>query len=321
MWLVERGIGEDRAILTDGSDVLAARSFWSGELQAGDVVEATLTSRTAGRTRGTAALASGRDVLVDKLPRDLSEGASTRLEIRRASIGEHGRLKLPQGRVTNAPLKKQDLFASLSDSDNTAEEVRSFPNGLWGELIGDALARTVDFDGGSLLFAPTPAMLVVDVDGPGDPRELALAAITPLARALRQFDIGGMVGIDFPTLPTKADRHAIDEALEEALADWPHERTAMNGFGFVQIISRLERPSLIHRASHSRTGLLARQLLRKAEQIDDAGAIQLNCHPALKAKLKQEWLDELARRTGRQVRIEIDPGLALEGGFAQAVPI
>jgi hypothetical protein len=37
------------------------------------------------------------------------------------------------------------------------------------------------------------------------------------------------------------------------------------------------------------------------------------------AKLTDEWLAELTRRTGREVRLATDPGLALDGGFAQAV--
>jgi hypothetical protein len=45
----------------------------------------------------------------------------------------------------------------------------------------------------------------------------------------------------------------------------------------------------------------------------------LRVHPALKAKLKPEWLTELARRTGREVRVETDPGLALEAPSAQIV--
>ncbi len=45
----------------------------------------------------------------------------------------------------------------------------------------------------------------------------------------------------------------------------------------------------------------------------------LTLHPALKAKLKPDWLDELSRRTGREVRIETDPGLALEAAQAQVL--
>jgi endogenous inhibitor of DNA gyrase (YacG/DUF329 family) len=159
--------------------------------------------------------------------------------------------------------------------------VREFPTGDGGELAAEAFAAEVVFSGGSLQFSPTPAMLLVDVDGTLDARALALAAIAPLAQALRRFDCGGSIGIDFPTLADKADRRAVDEALAAALAGWPHERTAMNGFGFVQLVARLERPSLLHRAAFQRAGMAARKLLRQAEFLEGAGAILLSGHPAL----------------------------------------
>jgi hypothetical protein len=37
--------------------------------------------------------------------------------------------------------------------------------------------------------------------------------------------------------------------------------------------------------------------------------------------LKENWPEELTRRTGREVRIAADPALALHGAFAQAVPL
>lgn len=163
-------------------------------------------------------------------------------------------------------------------------------------------------------------MAVIDVDGDGNPRELSRAAIPAIARALQWFDLGGNIGIDFPTIEAKADRKAIDEALAEALAGWPHERTAMNGFGFVQLVARLEGPSLLQRFAASRTGMCARMALRAAEMAAGSGRVMLlSIHPALKAKLKPEWLDELARRTGKELRIETDPGLALEASQAQIV--
>jgi ribonuclease G len=84
----------------------------------------------------------------------------------------------------------------------------------------------------------------------------------------------------------------------------------MNGFGFVQLVARLERPSLLHRATFQRTATAARALLRRAELLSGPGALLLSGHPALEAQLRPEWLAELGRRTGREVRWEARPGLA-----------
>jgi type II secretory pathway predicted ATPase ExeA len=94
----------------------------------------------------------------------------------------------------------------------------------------------------------------------------------------------------------------------------------MNGFGFVQLVARLERPSLLHRAIFQRAGTAARKLLRQAEFLEGAGAVLLSGHPALEAQLRPEWLTELARRTGREVRWEARPTLAIEAPQAQLVP-
>lgn len=321
MWLVEQGIGEDRAICMADGELVAARIDWPGALATGQVEDAVLVSRMRGAARGVARFASGEEALVDRLPANASEGAPIRLEVRRPKLSERGRTKLAQARPTDAaPRPAPRLAEALADSGAQVKIVRRFPGGDWEEMWAEALSGTVDFAGGSLHFSTTPAMTLVDVDGALGPRDLALASVGPLARALRRFDLGGSIGVDFPTLGAKADRRGVDEALEAALIDWPHERTAMNGFGFVQIVARLERPSLLHRIGLHRVGAAARLLLRRAELVDQPGALLLTCHPAIKAKLRPEWLDELARRTGREIRLESNPALAIEGGFAQAVP-
>ena len=309
-WLVEDGIGEQRALLVDGDEVLAAKLRWPGALHAGAQISAKLTTKRG--TRGTATMPDGREVLVDKLPREASEGSMLDLVITRAAMAEIGRYKMPAARPAETVGTADDVFAK-------SKTVRRFPSGLWEDIWNIASSGEVSFDGGSLLFSVTPAMTVVDIDGALPPRELALAACQPLARALQCFDVGGNIGIDFPTLEAKADRKAVDAALDDALSDWPHERTAMNGFGFVQIVARLDGPSLLHRFATSRTGMAARMALRRAEMVEGAGATLLTVHPALKVKIKSEWIAELERRTGRPLRVETDPGLAIEAATAQIV--
>lgn len=317
-WLVEDGIGERRALLMNKGEVVAARLFWPGQLVAGETLPAILTSKASGARRGVATLENGPEVLVDQLPKGVTEGARANVRITRAAIAERGRLKRPQARW----IDQSDEDSAQDMSGNflpDARRVRSFSAGEWEDVWHAASSGAIAFAGGEVLCSVTPAMTVIDIDGDLPPRELSLAAIPAIAQALRWFEIGGNIGIDFPTLQVKADRRAVDEALEEALADWPHERTAMNGFGFVQIIARLEGPSLLHRFATSRTGMCARYALHVAERVDGAGVTLLTVHPALKAKLKPEWLDALRNRTGRDVRIETDPGLALEAPNAQVV--
>jgi hypothetical protein len=318
-WLVEQGIGEERAVRLAGGHIAAARLQWPGELVAGQVEDAVLVSRAAGASRGTARFANGEEALADRLPKDASEGASLRLRVTRAAIGERGRLKRAQARPASEPPHIPTLADSLAAEGHEVRIVHRFPEGDWDDLIAEAFAREASFAGGTVLFAPTPAMLVIDIDGALPARELSLAAVPALAGAIRRFDLGGSIGIDFPTLETKGDRGAVDAALGEALVDWPHERTAMNGFGFVQLVARLERPSLLHRAASAPAALASRLLLRRAEMLEGAGAILLQGHPALEAQL-EPWLAELARRTGREVRWEARPALAIAAPQAQLVP-
>ena len=315
-WLIERGIGEDRAILVEGDRVLAAKLHWPGEPVAGQRLRVRLTHRAKGSNRAVGVSEKGLEILIDRVPASASEGSDVEVTLTRAPIAERGRYKRAQGRIEgdSSRSNSNDVFES-------AREVRRFPAGQWEEVWDAASGGEIAFEGGSLLFSSTPAMTLVDVDGDLGPRELALAAVPALARSLRQFDLGGSIGVDFPTLQTKADRKAVDEALEQALKEYPHERTAMNGFGFVQIVARLEGPSLLHRFATSRVGACARMALRRAEIVEEPGALLLTLHPALKAKLKPEWLEKLTTNTGREVRVETDPTLALEAGFAQAVPL
>ena len=319
-WLVEEGIGEHRAIRLENGFVSAARMDWPGTLTAGQVEEAKLIAKISGSTRGAVRFASGEEALADHLPRDANEGAMLRMIVTRAGIAETGRLKRAQSRPTDKPVREAPTLAErLRDEGHRVKTVRSFAEtGDWDEVFAEAWDGEIAFAGGLLTISPTPAMTLVDIDGVLPPPTLALAAIPAIASAIRRFDLGGSIGIDFPTLSDKADRRKVDSALADALSGWPHERTAMNGFGFVQLAARLERPSLLHRIVSNRPAAAARLLLRRGEHVEAPGTLLLTAHPAVRAAIRPEWETELARRTGRCLEWREDPALALESGFAQA---
>lgn len=322
-WLVERGIGEERALLIENGRIKAARLHWPGELVADTMCKAVLRSRASGSRRGTVVLENGAEALVDHLPSAITEGTRGQVRIFRAAIAERGRFKLPQVRwiapaTDQLPEFEAHSAYSLATGLPGARHVPAFEAGQWEDIFHAASSGKVAFAGGEILCSAAPAMTLIDIDAAGAIGFPADACIGAIAQAIGWFDLGGSIGIDFPSLERKAERKAIDAALGAALADWPHEATAMNGFGFVQLVARVKGPSLIHRFATSRVGLCARYALRLAERCSGAGPVLLlRVHPALKAKLKPEWLAQLARRTGKEPRVETDPGLALEAPQAQ----
>ena len=325
-WLVEAGIGETRAILLEHGEIRAARVQWDEGLLPGLIAEAQIVGLGAGGTRGTARFADGAEALVDHLPAGTSQGARLMLRVTRAAIAERGRGKLAQARAAfgEAPCAAPPLIDTLGPEPARVVNAidTAFDTAGWADLVDEALSGTIGFPGGSLMVSPTPAMTLIDVDGALPPRALALAAVPAIVAALARFDLAGSIGIDFPTLAQKADRQAVDVALATALAECGYrgERTAMNGFGFVQLVSRLERPSMIALYAARPVSAAARVLLRRGERVAEPGALLLTAHPAVARAVRAEWLDELARRTGRDVRWAEDASLAPAAAFAQAVP-
>lgn len=316
-WLVEQGIGEERALRYENGHAIAARMRWPGALEAGMIADAILVQRAQGSPRGRARFPGGEEALVDRLPREASEGAAIRLEVTRAAAREHSRAKAARARPATLDIRPATPLAQSLGG----EVVRRFPDSAWDDLWAEAADGTVAFAGGLLHFAPTAAMTLVDIDGTLPARELALAAVRPLAAAIARFGLSGSIGVDFPTLSAREDRKAVDSALGEALASWDHERTAMNGFGFVQIVARSQQPSLLHRIQFEAAAAAARLLLRQAEALQGPGAILLTAHARVLAEIGPDWLAELSRRTGRTVRQAPDQSLAIGSGHAQIGPL
>lgn len=324
-WLYEAGIAEERAILTSHGQILSARICWGERVRTGLVAQAQLVRRHQGSRRGLVRLGDGHEALIDQLPREATEGARLMVRIVRAAIAEKGRTKLPVARPAPgelprpAPTLREEIEASGAALRALPVTSPEFAEHGWDELVEQARSGEIAFAGGSIIISPTPAMTLIDVDGALPPLKLALCAAPAIADALHRLDIGGSVGIDFPTLAERKDRQLVDRTLADALIDWQGERTAMNGFGFVQLVSRLERPSLLARFARHPAAAAARILLRQAERTGGAGAILLTAHPRVLDAIDPAWEAELARRTGRPIRRQADAGLALGGGFAQAI--
>lgn len=262
----------------------------------------------------------------------LPEGASGLFRVTRAAIAEKGRTKLPMARPAGpaeqacpAPTLAQTLTQSGHPVRLLPVTDRSLDEAGWDEVMEEAMSGQIAFARGGLCISPTPAMTLIDVDGFPPLPALALAAVPAIVAAIARLDIGGSIGIDFPTLAEKRDRQAVDTALGEALAallettGWRSERAAMNGYGFVQLVSRLERPSLPALFARASLAAAARQLLRRAERVSGPGALLLTCHPALRRAIRPEWEALLARRTGRALHWQLDEALAPTAGFAQTV--
>ena len=159
-------------------------------------------------------------------------------------------------------------------------------------------------------------MTLIDVDGMLSPAELAVAGAAEAARAIRRLDIGGSIGIDLPTVAGKAPRQAAADSIDANLPQ-PFERTAVNGFGFVQIVRPRIRPSLLEIWS-DRAAAEARALLRRAA-LSRPGACRLAAHPAVIAVLERNpgWVEAFARQVGGAVGLRADAFRPISAGDAE----
>jgi hypothetical protein len=317
-WLLEHGIGEDRAILVEDGAILEAAIELPTVARVGSVVPGRLTSILQAGKRGIVTMPTGGEALMEPLPKGVTEGAAIQVEVVREAVAEGDRTKLPKVKATEAPLRAGSTLAERIGPHRVLRpnEPDLFEAAGWSELIESALSGEATFPGGALRISLTPAMTLFDVDGALEPAALAVAGAAAAGRAIRRFGIGGSIGIDLPTLPEKADRQAAAAALDAVLPQ-PFERTAVNGFGFLQVVRRRERPSLPELLAADRAGAAARVLLRRGERVPGGGALTLVAPPAVAARLAQEtaWIEELGRRTGGRIGLRSDERLPIFGGY------
>jgi hypothetical protein len=306
-----------------------------------------------GRGRARVTLGDDMEALLDNAPK-LPEGALLAVEMTRAAIPEPGRWKHAHVRCAPevAPQKEAGrhygdehrmpflhIIVPALDEIICADAIiahqllleygqHSVPVRVEPQIIADAdfdslieAAIIGDFpiEGGMLSIERSRAMTLVDVDGSGDPLSLNLAAAREIPRLLRLLDIGGQVGIDFLALPDRKSRLAIDAALADASAALgQHERTAINGFGFAQIVRRRARPSVPEILCGTTPGRLSLEsravaLLRAAARSVGHGRRQLVAPPAV-IDLIRTWPEEiLAMQSALGAQIELVSDLSANG--------
>jgi ribonuclease G len=308
-WLYEEGIGENRAILVEDDEILVAAIELPGEVRCGAVVSGRLVQIPLPGRRGIVDTDSGQ-VMVEPLPPALTEGRKVRVEIVREPIAEPGKPKFARGRITEAEEREGASLAERIGSPAPLKQLAPdrFEQAGWSELVDEALGGTIDFPGGELHMSLTPAMTLFDVDGYLPAAELAIAGAQAAASAIRRLDIGGSIGIDLPTVPSRADRLRAVAALDAVLPQ-PFERTAVNGFGFLQVVRRRVRRSLPELLQWDEVGAAARDLLRRAERHSGVGPRELVAAPAVIDRLEAnpQWLEVLARRIGAPVTLRGEP--------------
>ncbi|MET0375993.1 MAG: ribonuclease [Rhizorhabdus sp.] len=327
-WLYEAGIGETRAaLIEDGAIVVAAIEADDDGVRAGTIAWARLTRIAIPGRRGIVTLDSGEDALIEPAPKGVSEGGRLLVEIHRAALPEPGRAKLAiarQAAMDAVAVGGPSLLDRLRASGEPLRQLQPHqPDALeaagWSELVEEAATGHADFGGGALRLSLTPAMSLIDVDGWLDLTELAVAGAAAAARMILRHGITGSIGIDLPTVGSKAARQAAGEAVD-AILPQPFERTAVNGFGFLQIVRRRAQASLPERVQGDPWGVAARALLRRAERTPGVGRRMLVAAPAVIALIEKrdDWQAELVRRIGAPIGLRAVAGLAISAGYVDA---
>lgn len=303
-WLYEAGIGEARAALVeDGRIIAAAIEPDDNGLRVGTVARARLVERIG--ARGRVSLTDGTEVMLASIPPGLTQGAALTVRVTREAIPEPGRAKPPIVVATDEPPAPGPTLLQriTADGHPVRHLLAHQPDALeavgWSELLDEAMTGEIAFPGGTLLCWPTPAMTLFDVDGGGPVETLALAAARAVTQAILRHGIGGSIGIDFPTLSGKGPRQAIAAEIDAGLPQ-PFERTAVNGFGFLQIVRPRARASLPELLRADPVGAATRAALRGIERTPPGGPRRHRLPTAVVARLEQraDWLAELAWRTG-----------------------
>ncbi len=245
------------------------------------------------------------------------EGARVHFEVTREAISEPGRIKPPEIMLRDsappAPLISKDALwearlASLGPSVINASIADGFDVAMAGQSqLGDV----------TISFQRTKAGLVFDIDGIGDAFAINMVAATEIARLLRLYQVGAMVLIDFVSMESKAQRTQIAEAFDAAsvLDPRPFERTAINGYGMMQVVRARPRPSVLDQLFGTRIAALSDEtqaywLLRAVAESHGFGVRSVTARPEVATLLQSEgwaaWRAAAVRLAGADMPVVAD---------------
>ncbi|MET0364846.1 MAG: ribonuclease [Sphingobium sp.] len=323
-WLYEDGIGEVRAALVAHGRILEALiERTGGGARAGAILSGRLAETIIPRKRGVVRLDNGEEVLIEPIPPKVAEGSAVLVEIFREAIPEAGldgirpkraigRIAPPGSRAKAAPALAQRIEASGHPIHVCQpHEADWLEECGWSELLGEAMSGEIVREDASLRIFPTPAMTLIDIDGVAPPAQLGPKGAKLAAQAIRRMGLAGSIGIDLPTMNNKDERMIAAAQIDKYLP-LPFERTAVNGFGFVQIIRRRDRASLIELLRGNPVQAAAMAALRLAERHGGgAGAVTLTVAPDVARLIVRtpEWGRMMEKRRGGALTVVGDATL------------
>jgi hypothetical protein len=241
------------------------------------------------------------------------EGARVTFQVTREAIAEPGRIKPAEIALRDSGCAQPSQKDALWDVRLTA-----FAQPVISASIADGFDIALSGLGSVIIsFQRTKAGLVFDVDGMGSAFDINQVAAAEIARLLRLYQVGAMVMIDFVSMEAKAQRTQIAEIFDTASRSdaRPFERTAINGYGLMQVVRARPRPSVLDHLFGTRVAALSDEtqvywLLRAVAQSSGFGARTVTARPDVAALLESQnwalWRAQAVRAAGADMLMVAD---------------
>ena len=244
------------------------------------------------------------------------EGMRLTFEVTREAIAEPGRVKPAEIALRDSGCAQPSQKDALWDARLTAFAQPVISASI-AEAFDIALSGQSKCGDVTISFQRTKAGLVLDVDGIGNAFDINRVAATEVARLLRLYQVGAMVMIDFVSMESKAQRMQIAEIFDAAsvVDGRPFERTAINGYGMMQVVRARPRPSVLDHLFGTRIAALSDEtqaywLLRAVAQSSGFGARTVTTGPEVATLLQSDgwaaWRAQAVRLAGADMLVVAD---------------